>query len=177
MGAERDFGVSPTWQSRTLRSVVGFAASVVAAVTALRSTRAGIKTRRRITISNSVRLRELRRQSALLRGLAASLTAAEALHATTGVDQLLTTRVERVAVRADLYVNLRLRRPSGELVAAGTADVGLDVLGMDLGLHGLNDSHGDQPRTGASAAPEVRRRLRHERVHHTGVELAAGEAI
>src|SRR3954451_5127772 len=61
--------------------------------------------------------------------------ALEPVHPATGVDQLLATGVEGVAVRADLYVDLRLRRPRRELVAAGAAHVRLDVFGMDLGLH------------------------------------------
>src|SRR5215211_1834802 len=63
--------------------------------------------------------------------------ALEALHAATRVDQLLLARVERVAVRADLHVDLRLGRAGRELVAAGAADVSLDVLGVDVGLHGF----------------------------------------
>src|SRR3954451_7556747 len=75
--------------------------------------------------------------SGALRALGGALggTALEALDAATGVDQLLLAGVERVAVRADLDVKLGLGRPGGELVAARTADVGLDVLGMDVGLH------------------------------------------
>ena len=36
---------------------------------------------------------------------------------------------------ADLDVNLGLRGTGGELVPARAAHVGLDVFGMDLGLH------------------------------------------
>src|SRR3954452_23598713 len=68
---------------------------------------------------------------------AAGGAALEALHAATRVDQLLLARVERMAVRADLHVDLRLGRAGRELVAAGAADVSLDVLGMDVGLHGV----------------------------------------
>src|SRR2546421_50319 len=56
--------------------------------------------------------------------------ALEALDAPTGVDQLLLARVERVTVRADLHVELGLRRPRLELVAAGAAHGRQDVLGM-----------------------------------------------
>src|SRR5436190_18242688 len=59
----------------------------------------------------------------------------EAIDASTRVDQLLPPGVERVAVRADLDVDLGLRRPRRELVAARAAHVGLDVFRMDLGLH------------------------------------------
>src|ERR1700759_4130998 len=59
----------------------------------------------------------------------------EALNATTGVDQLLLARIERVAGRADLDVNLVLRRAGHELVAARAADVSVYVFGMNFGLH------------------------------------------
>ena len=42
--------------------------------------------------------------------------ALEALHATAGIDQLLTPGVEGMAFRADLDVELGLRRARGELV-------------------------------------------------------------
>jgi hypothetical protein len=52
--------------------------------------------------------------------------------------------VERVAVRADLDVQLGLGRARGELVAAGAANVRLDVFGMDLGLHEFDSTWADQ---------------------------------
>src|SRR5438132_14435310 len=61
--------------------------------------------------------------------------ALEPLHAAARVDELLFARVERVAVRADLDVQLRLRRPRLERVPAGARHVREDVVGMDLGLH------------------------------------------
>src|SRR3954470_9627508 len=61
-----------------------------------------------------------------------------------------------MAVRADLHVDLGLRRTGGELVAAGTAHVRLDVLGMDVGLHVIEDSRGDQRRTGPQRRPRSR---------------------
>src|SRR4051794_37227838 len=72
----------------------------------------------------------------LLAGLALGGAALEAVDAATGVDELLAAGVEGVAVRADLDVNLGLRGARLELVAARAADVGLDVLGVDIGLHG-----------------------------------------
>src|SRR5205085_11284422 len=74
----------------------------------------------------------------LMRLLARSLRGAalEAIDPATRVDQLLPPGVERVAVRADLDVDLGLRRPRRELVAARAAHVSLDVLGVDVGLHG-----------------------------------------
>src|SRR5438876_43294 len=59
----------------------------------------------------------------------------EALYAAAGVDQLLPARVERVAVGADLHVQLSLGRAGDELVAAGAAHVALDVLRVDARLH------------------------------------------
>ena len=61
--------------------------------------------------------------------------ALEALDASTGVDQLLAARVERMAVRADLDVQLVAGGAGDELVAAGAAHVRLHVVGMDLCLH------------------------------------------
>src|SRR3954453_22248648 len=75
--------------------------------------------------------------------------ALEALDAPAGVDQLLPARVERMAVRADLDVNLGLRGARGELVAARKANVRLHVLRVDFGLHSfMNYSGGDHPRIG-----------------------------
>src|SRR5262249_20138167 len=62
--------------------------------------------------------------------------ALEALDRTAGVDELLLARVERMAVRADLDVELGLRRPRLERVSAGTRDGCDDVVGMDVRLHG-----------------------------------------
>jgi hypothetical protein len=59
----------------------------------------------------------------------------EALDPTAGVDQLLTPRVERVALGADLHVELRLGRSSRELIAAGATHVSFYVLGVDSLLH------------------------------------------
>src|SRR2546421_3639625 len=88
-----------------------------------------------------------------LGGLALGGAALEALDATAGVHELLAPRVERVAVRADLDVQLGLGRARGELVAAGAADVRLDVFGMDLGLHEFDSTWVGQGRSrpGASA--------------------------
>src|SRR5919201_36281 len=61
--------------------------------------------------------------------------ALEALHPAAGVHQLLLPRVERVAVGADLDMELGLGRARVELVAAGAANVCDDVLGMDAGFH------------------------------------------
>src|SRR5215210_6914882 len=69
-------------------------------------------------------------------GAAGLLEAAlEALDATAGIHQLLLAGVERVARRAHLDVDVRLRRPGLELVAAGAANVRGDVFGVDSALH------------------------------------------
>src|SRR5213078_2052033 len=77
--------------------------------------------------------------------LALGGAALEALDAAAGVDELLPPRVERVAVRADLDVDLGLGRARRELVAARAAHVGLDVLGMDSGLHLASECSGQMP--------------------------------
>src|SRR4051794_6045177 len=76
----------------------------------------------------------------LMRLLSARLARAlepalEALHPTAAVEQLLLARVERVAVRADLDMELGLRRPGLERVPAGARDGREHVIGMDVGLH------------------------------------------
>src|SRR5215212_6175616 len=68
-------------------------------------------------------------------GLASRRATLEAFDATAGVDELLTARVEGMAVRADLDVDLSFDGARRELVAAGAADVRVAVLGVDFGLH------------------------------------------
>src|SRR2546423_5165864 len=93
-----------------------------------------------------LRGREFRRALAAAGAAGARLAALEPLYSAAGIDQLLAARVERVAVGADLDVELGLGRTRGELVAACTADVRLDVLGMDAGLHLEIKSRGARPR-------------------------------
>src|SRR3954463_14532619 len=95
-----------------------------------------------------------RRLAALAAG--PGLAALEPLDAAPRVDQLLTAGVERVAVGADLHVQLGLGRTGRELVAAGAADVCLDVLGMDVGLHLTIKSRERRPRRKRSAAAPSR---------------------
>src|SRR5262245_38627874 len=71
--------------------------------------------------------------SALLAG--ALETPLEALDAAAGVEELLLARVERVAVGANLDVELGLRRAGRERVPARAGHGREDVLGMDTGLH------------------------------------------
>src|SRR4029077_3631812 len=59
----------------------------------------------------------------------------EAIDPAAGIDELLLARVERVAVRADLDVELGLRRTRLECVSARARHRGEDVLGMDFSLH------------------------------------------
>lgn len=70
-------------------------------------------------------------------GLALPVAALEPLHPAPRVDQLLLPRVEGVAGRADLHVDLRLGGPGLEGVPAGAPHHGLDVFGMDPLLHSL----------------------------------------
>jgi hypothetical protein len=61
--------------------------------------------------------------------------ALEALDAATGVDQLLLARVKGVALGAKLDMQVGLRRPRVELVAARAVHVGKRVFGVDSSLH------------------------------------------
>src|SRR4029450_12069829 len=67
--------------------------------------------------------------------LGALEAALEALDPAARVDELLLARVERVACRADLDVEIGLRRSRCELVAARAANGGDDVLGVDVSFH------------------------------------------
>src|SRR3954451_738933 len=86
-----------------------------------------------------------------LRGLGGATL--EPIDPATRVDQLLPPGVERVAVRADLDVDLRLGRTRRELVAASAAHVRLDVFRVDLGLHRAVQS--SQPLQRAGDRPHV----------------------
>src|SRR5436190_19452482 len=61
----------------------------------------------------------------------------EALDASAAVHELLLARVERVAVRAHLDVQLRLGRPRLECVPARARHRRKNVLGVDVSLHGV----------------------------------------
>src|SRR5919106_3033924 len=61
----------------------------------------------------------------------------EPLDAAARVDELLLTGVEGVARRADLDVELGLRRARLELVAARATNGGEDVIGVDVRFHRL----------------------------------------
>src|SRR5438552_1530570 len=81
--------------------------------------------------------RDLRARSCGLLGLGGDLRVAllEPVDATLRVDEVLLAREERVAVRADLDMQLGLDRHRLERAAAGADDLRLDVLGVDLFLH------------------------------------------
>src|SRR5262249_25112283 len=70
-----------------------------------------------------------------LRAFCALEPALEPLDTATGVHELLLARVERVALGADVDVELGLRRASLERVSAGARHCRDDVIGMNAGLH------------------------------------------
>src|SRR5439155_27153025 len=92
---------------------------------------ASSRTRRRPVLRLARSCSQLRRLGAL-RPLEAAL---QALDPAAGVDELLLAGVERVAVRADLDVQLRLRRAGLELVPARAMHGREHVFGMDASLH------------------------------------------
>jgi hypothetical protein len=59
------------------------------------------------------------------------LATLEALDAPARVDQLLFAGVERMALRAELDVQVVFRRPRVELVAARAMNVGKLIIGVD----------------------------------------------
>ena len=76
-----------------------------------------------------------RYRSADFKLLLQAKTLVEAINTSTGVNQLLLAGIERVALGADLNTNVLLGRTGSKDIAAGTADGGLFVLGMDTFLH------------------------------------------
>src|SRR6476646_4270407 len=71
----------------------------------------------------------------LLAGLGEVVAPVEALHTASSVENALRPREERVALRADVNLELSLRAANLEGVAAGAGDGRLDVVWMDVGLH------------------------------------------
>ena len=61
--------------------------------------------------------------------------ALEALDPTCGIHNLLLTGEEWMAFVTNFDLDRILRSASDELVSASTADIALDVVGMDIGLH------------------------------------------
>src|SRR5215207_1755339 len=89
---------------------------------------------RRAVARGAVRPSRLHR-GRLLPSLTLCRAAAEPLDAAAGVNQLLLARIEGMALRADLHVQLGLGGARVEVVPARAVDVREDVLGMDIGLH------------------------------------------
>jgi len=82
-------------------------------------------------VSESVPERQSRASARLL--LAELLP--EALDATRRIDETLLAREERMALRADVRVNLGLGGTSLERIAAGALHSRRMILGMDIGFH------------------------------------------
>src|SRR5262249_39092294 len=81
--------------------------------------------------------------------------ALEPLHAAARVDQLLLTGVERVAVRADLDMELGLRGTRLERVPAGARHGCEDVFGVNIRLHSCSESRIAAAVLGATLPPET----------------------
>jgi len=76
-----------------------------------------------------------KRQSGASAGLLLSELLSEPLDATRRVDETLLTGEERMTLRADVRVDLRLGRSSLERIAAGALHRGRMIFGMDVVLH------------------------------------------
>ena len=72
----------------------------------------------------------------LLEAVRAAELLAEPLHAAGGVDEFLLAREERVAIAANVDVDLRQRAARRERVATCAVNATGLVTGVDLGLHG-----------------------------------------
>lgn len=70
--------------------------------------------------------------------LTLAVTALKALDSTTGVNELLLTGKERVALIAQLHTKFAHRRASIELVAARASNPGELICGVNFGLHGAS---------------------------------------
>ena len=67
---------------------------------------------------------------------ALAVTLLELLDTTAGVDQFLLARIEGMALVAEFRGELGLRGTRGEGVPAGTLHGRIDVVGMNVSLHG-----------------------------------------
>lgn len=73
------------------------------------------------------------------RCLALAVTLVEALHTTTGVDELLLPSEKRMALVAQFNVEISTAGAAGrERVATRALHVGIGVFGMGLSLHGFS---------------------------------------
>src|SRR5699024_9041288 len=137
--------------------------------------------RRRRQLSGSAACRAERLSSGVLLAVACL----EAGDAAAGVQDLLLAGVERVARGAHLGADhtVGLGAAGGERVAAGAGHLGLDVCGVDLGLH-VSPCSGSLGRRPAGAVNQNRRHslprpaprtrgLRVRRAQHRGVQLEA----
>ena len=71
--------------------------------------------------------------------LAHAVLAAELVDATTGIDDLLLARIERMTGGADLdHEVFAERRARREFIAATTGDLDVRIVGMDIGFHGCS---------------------------------------
>src|SRR3982750_1783795 len=77
-----------------------------------------------------------RRGGRLLEAVRAAELLAEPLHAAGGVDELLLAGEERVALAADVHVDLGRRAAGGERVPAGAVHCAGLITGVDLSFHG-----------------------------------------
>ena len=66
---------------------------------------------------------------------AVAVTAAELVHTTGGVDQLLLAREEGVTLRADFHLDILLGRTCLNHITAGACNRSLLIIGMDSFLH------------------------------------------
>ena len=68
-------------------------------------------------------------------------TASELINASAGINELLLTGEERMALRADVYADLAgLGGTGNEGLAASADDLGLLIVGMDCFLHYTNST-------------------------------------
>src|SRR4030088_1701007 len=89
-------------------------------------------------------------------GRAAPVLLLEALHPASGVHELLLARVEGVALRADLDLQLRLRRLGLKRIPARAPDICQHIVGMDPRLHRCFLFFLSGPLRGASGVISVR---------------------
>ncbi len=71
----------------------------------------------------------------LFRGPSLAITPLEALNSSSGIDELLLTRVKRMAFAAELYVEFRLSRFGHKSVATRAVDVRDHVIWVNFRLH------------------------------------------
>src|SRR6185437_6418047 len=96
-------------------------------------------------------------------------TPAEALDATSGVENALLARVEWMALRADIHLEDGLRAADGEGIATSARYRGLNILGVNSGFHGYSWAALALLVAAAIVWPRLGRALqRHPSVYHIG---------